>query len=113
MELESLYTAFTASQQEPVRLDLALRAFFDETDDGRRAVYERYLRRRLRPALAALVSADDTERLEKIAALGWLEEGAVESALALAQREGKTAALVFLLRWKGEHYGYRDWDFSL
>lgn len=113
MELDTLYNTFTASKQEAVRLDAALRALPLETDPVRLEGYVRYLRRRLRPAVEALVSADDTEGLGRLAALGWLDGGTVDAGAALARRTGKSAALVWLLRWKGEHNAYRDRDLSL
>lgn len=113
MELTALYDTFTASRQETVRLKIALEALPRESDPDRREVYGHYLRRRLRPAVAALVAGDDTKGLADLASLGWLDRAAADEGAALARRTGKSAALVWLLRWKEEHDGYRDRDFSL
>lgn len=113
MELADFYDTFTASRQEAVRLRIALEALPRESDPDRREVYGQYLRRRLRPAVAALVADNDTAGLDYLASLGWLDCAAADEGAALARRTGKSAALVWLLRWKGEHDGYHDRDFSL
>ena len=58
-----------------------------------------------------LVEADDTRRLSRLAP--WFTARQTDAFIALAREKQKTAALVWLLRWKGEHYGFPDKDFSL
>ena len=112
--MDNRYQKFTASRQEPLRLSIALEGFFqDETDDEARMAYGQYLHRRLQPAAAALIEADDTARLAHFAAQGWFIAKQTDELIRLAREKRKTAALVWLLRWKGEHYGFQDKDFSL
>lgn len=110
--MDEHYQKFVTSKQEPLRLSIALEGFFcDETDSEVRAAYGQYLRRRLQPAAAALIAADDTDRLAYLAE--WFTVKQLNDLIRLAGEKRKTAALVWLLRWKGERYGFQDKDFSL
>ena len=112
--MDKQYRKFTVSKQEPLRLSIALEGFFqDETDDEARIAYGQYLHRRLQPAAAALIEADDTVRLSQLAAQGWFTAKQTDELIRLAREKRKTAALVWLLRWKGAQYGFPDKDFSL
>ena len=112
--MDKLYQKFTASKQEALRLSIALEGFFREDTDGKAGrAYGEYLRRRLQPAAAALIEADDTVRLAHFAAQGWLTAKQTDALIRLAREKRKTAALVWLLRWKGEQYGFPDRDLSL
>ena len=112
--MDNRYQKFTTSKQEPLRLSIALEGFFqDETDDEARSAYGHYLHRRLQPAAAALIEADDTARLSRLAAQGWFTAKQTDELICLAREKRKTAALVWLLRWKGAQYGFPDKDFSL
>ena len=71
------------------------------------------MRRRIQPAAAALIDADNTARLGQLAELGWFNAQLVDGLIDLALKKQKVAALVWLLRWKGERYGFHDRDFSL
>ena len=113
-EQSARYQKFKESRQEPLRLSIALEYFFDEgLDTEAREAYQQYLHRRLRPASEALIDADDTVRLGELAEMGWFSQRQVDGLIELALRKKKTAALVWLLRWKGERYGFHDRDFSL
>ena len=110
--MDERYQKFTVSRQEPLRLSIALEEFFrDGTDAEAREAYGQYLRRRIQPAAAALIEADDTIRLARLA--GWFTAKQTDNFIRLARERGKTAALVWLLRWKGAQYGFPDKDFSL
>lgn len=114
MPMDERYQKFIASKQEQLRLRIALEDFFrEETDAVARDTYAQYLRRRLQPAAAALIAADDTVRLARLAEQGWFTAKQTDECIRLAAEEGKTAALVWLLRWKGRTYGFQDRDFSL
>ena len=110
--MDERYQKFITSRQEPLRLSIAL-ADFDRTNGETQAAYLQYLRRRLQPAAAALTEADDTERLSNLTEQGWFTAKLTDDLIRLAREKKKTAALVWLLRWKGEQYGFRDRDFSL
>lgn len=112
--MDERYQKFTTSRQEPLRLSIALEGFFHaDTAAEAREAYGQYLRRRLQPAAAALIEADDAARLARLAEQGWLTAKQTDDLIRLAREKKKTAALVWLLRWKGENYGFRDKDFSL
>ena len=112
--MDERYQKFTTSRQEPLRLYIALDGFFREnTAAEAREAYGQYLRRRLQPAAAALIEADDTVRLAHLAEQGWFTAKQTDDFIRLAREKKKTAALVWLLRWKGENYGFRDKDFFL
>ncbi len=112
--MDERYQKFITSRQEPLRLSIALDGFFREDAAAEaREAYGQYLRRRLQPAAAALIEADDTVRLARLAEQGWFTAKQTDDFIRLAREKERTAALVWLLRWKGEHYGFRDKDFSL
>lgn len=112
--MDETYQKFTVSKQEPLRLSIALEGFLrEETGEEARAAYREYLRRRIQPAAAALIEADDAAGLACLAAEGWLTGKLTDDLLRTAREKRKTAALVWLLRWKGEQYGFHDRDLSL
>ena len=112
--MDETYQKFAVSKQEPLRLSIALEGFLGGgAGEEARAAYGAYLRRRLQPAAAALVEADDAGGLARLAEQGWFTQGLTDGLIRIARERRKTAALVWLLRWKGERYGFRDRDFSL
>ena len=112
--MDESYQKFSASKQEPLRLSIALKGILrEETEAEAREAYRAYLHRRLQPAAAALIEADDAAGLGRLAEEGWLTGKLTDDLLRTAREKRKTAALVWLLRWKGEQYGFHDRDFSL
>ena len=111
---EILFQKFKTSSQEPVRLRLALDGFFaSDTPQPIREQYEIYLRRRVRPALEALIAAEDMTHLEALENLGWLNAALIEDSLKFAAKEKKMEPFVWLLRKKTEKYGFSDREFPL
>lgn len=109
-----LFQKFETSAQEPVRLNLALQGYFSEnTEEAYREKYEKYLKRRIRPALEALMKADRLVDLDKLVSAQWLDAGLLEDALQMAIRLKKSEIFVWLLGIKAEKYGFCDRDFSL
>ena len=105
---------FNTSRQEPVRLAIALEEFFCAgLPEEAGIVYEAYLKRRLRPAVAALIDREELRHLEKLRTLGWLGLQQVDDGIAHAQKEKRTAALIWLLHTKDQDYGWRDRDLTL
>ena len=105
---------FKTTRQEPVRLAAALEGFFQEDlGPGERQEYGRYLRRRIRPAMEALIAGEELEKLEALERQGWFGERELEGFLETARRLEKPAALMWLLHLKNQKYGYREEDFSL
>ena len=108
------FEKFNTSRQEALRLSIALEEFCrEEIPAEHRAVYIGYLHRRLRPALLTLVRQDDTLSLTALTQIVSLPAEALNDAIALAASEKRTAALVWLLRYKRETFGFADRDFSL
>lgn len=115
---QKLYKKFTETRQEPVRLAVALRAFFlDEgVSEEEREEYGAYLQRRFRPVVRQLIQEDGVDRLERLKELGWFEKQGrqqLDDFLKMAREQGKTGALVWLLHVKEELWGYEDKDFEL
>lgn len=112
--MDTLYQRFLETKQEPLRLSAALTGFFlDGVEEPQRQAYGAYLKRRIRPAAAALVETEDTDRLARLADLGWLDRPALEACIQTARERKKFAALVWLLRLKQAQFGFPDRDFSL
>lgn len=105
---------FRSSRQEPLRLAIALEEFFrPELESTAREIYEAYLKRRLRPAVAELIEREDLGHLEALHRLGWLGLQQVNDGIAHARREKRTASLIWLLGVKARDFGWQDRDFSL
>lgn len=110
-----LYEKFNGTTQEPVRLAVALRGFFlpHGVTDQQRQVFGAYLKRRIRPAVEALIELEDLDRLQRLEQLGWFNGPLVDSFLQTAIRQRKSAVIVWLLQRKAQLYGYPDRDLSL
>lgn len=109
-----LYEKFKTTRQEPVRLAAALEGFFNgAVDPAQRQEYERYLKRRIRPAMEKLISGEELEKMAILEQQGWFGAGELEGFLDTARKWDKPAALMWLLHLKNQKYGYRETDFSL
>lgn len=105
---------FNTSRQEPVRLDIALEEFFrPELESAAKEIYGAYLKRRLRPAAAALIDREDVVRLEALRRQRWLTLPLVDESIDHARRGKRTASLIWLLSVKDKDFGWQDRDFSL
>ena len=103
------YQQFLELKQEPRRLAIALEEYF--TDEAHRDAYGAYLQRRIRPAAAALMDADDIERLEGLRQ--WFTAPLVDELLQTAIRLRKPAAAVWLLQVKQTQFGFPGHGLSL
>lgn len=103
------YQQFLELKQEPRRLAIALTEYF--TDEAHRDAYGAYLQRRIRPAAAALMDADDIERLEGLRQ--WFTAPLVDELLRTAIRLRKPAAAVWLLQVKQAQFGFPGHGLSL
>ena len=73
--MDERYQKFLTSKQEPLRLSIAIEGFLHgEPDTEDWTAYRDYLHRRLQPAAAALIEADNTAGLRCLAEQGWLGE---------------------------------------
>ena len=109
---DAVFQQFRTAAREQVRLPLAVEAYFSgETTPEQTRELESYLRRRIRSFLELLIREDQLTKLETIA--GWLNPGLAEDGLDVAIRLKQSEAYVWLLKWKAEHCGFSDRDFTL
>ena len=112
---ELLYQRFLNTAQEAVRLTAALEGFFLETDieESQRDAYTAYLKRRIRPAMERLIRENALEKMDVLEQRGWVGAQEMDAFIRQAQSLGQVAAMLWLMRRKGERYGYHDRDFTL
>ena len=109
---DAVFQQFRTAAREQVRLPLAVEAYFSgETTPEQTRELESYLKRRIRSFLELLIREDQLTKLEAIA--DWLNPGLAEDGLDMAIRLKKSEAFVWLLKWKAEHCGFFDRDFTL
>lgn len=114
---EQNYQKFRTTKQETLRLQAALAGFFEEEKAGitaeRKGEYAAYLKKRIRPALQALLKENRINEMEKLQKLGWFGAEILEELIVKAQEEGWFSAVIRLMRVKAEKYGYKDRDFEI
>lgn len=114
---EQNYQKFRTTKQETLRLQAALAGFFEEEKAGitaeRKGEYAAYLKKRIRPALQALLKENRIDEMEKLQKLGWFGAEILEELIVKAQEEGRFSAVIRLMRVKAEKYGYKDRDFEI
>ena len=114
---EQNYQKFRTTKQETLRLLAALAGFFEEEKAGitaeRKGEYAAYLKKRIRPALQALLKENRIDEMEKLQKLGWFGAEILEELIVKAQEEGRFSAVIRLMRVKAEKYGYKDRDFEI
>ena len=114
---EQNYQKFRTTKQETLRLQAALAGFFEEEKAGitaeRKGEYAAYLKKRIRPALQALLKENRINEMEKLQKLGWFGAEILEELIVKAQEEGRLSAGIRLMRVKAEKYGYKDRDFEI
>lgn len=114
---EQNYQKFRTTKQETLRLQAALVGFFEEEKAGitaeRKGEYAAYLKKRIRPALQALLKENRINEMEKLQKLGWFGAEILEELIVKAQEEGRLSAVIRLMRVKAEKYGYKDRDFEI
>ena len=114
---EQNYQKFRTTKQETLRLQAALAGFFEEEKAGITAElkgeYAAYLKKRIRPALQALLKENRIDEMEKLQKLGWFGAEILEELIVKAQEEGWFSAVIRLMRVKAEKYGYKDRDFEI
>ena len=112
---ELLYQRFLNTAQETVRLTAALEGFFLEADieESQRDAYAAYLKRRIRPAMERLIRENALDKMDVLEQRGWVGAQEMDAFIRQAQSLGQEAAMLWLMRRKGERYGYHDRDFTL
>ena len=108
---ELLYQRFLNTAQETVRLTAALEGFFLEADieESQRDAYAAYLKRRIRPAMERLIRENALEKMDVLEQRGWVGAQEMDAFIRQAQSLGQEAAMLWLMRRKGERYGYHAW----
>ena len=111
-DVDAVFQQFRSAAREQVRLPLAAQAYFSgEATPEQTRELESYLRRSIRSLVVLLICEDDLPKLEALA--DWLNPGLAEDGLDVAIRQRKAECYVWLLKWKAEHCGFADRDFSL
>ena len=109
---EQNYQKFRTTKQETLRLQAALAGFFEEEKAGitaeRKGEYAAYLKKRIRPALQALLKENRINEMEKLQKLGWFGAEILEELIVKAQEEGRLSAVIRLMRVKAEKYGFNS-----
>lgn len=114
-EGDSLYARFSGSTRQDVRLAAALRGFFlpEGVSDHQREEFGTYLKKRLRPAITALIESDSIFELEKARELGWFTAPLVDEFLNVSVKMRKSEITVWFLGLKSRDYGFTDRDLTL
>lgn len=114
-EQNILYRKFQTTGQERVRLACALEGFFSEEKDkeAEKKVYGQYLKRRIRPAMEALIQEENVLKMEQLEAKGWFGAEELDQFIAAARKKRRLESLVWLMKLKDSKYGYKDKTFEL
>ncbi len=76
----------------------------------RKKLLWQYLKRRIRPAMEALIGKRTWEN-ELLESFGWFGAEELENFICTARRERKLESLVWLMRLKDQKYGYKEKKF--
>ena len=107
---------FRTTKQETLRLQAALTGFFEEDEyvtAKQKEAYAAYLKKRIRPALQALLKENGIDEIKMLNEMGWFGAEILEELIVRAQEEGRLSAVIRLMRIKAAKYGYRDQDFEI
>ena len=108
------YERFLESKQASVKLEIALEEYFlPGLSDTVREAYRAYLRLRIRPAMEALISTEELQKLGILEEQGFFSGALVDHGLEYAIQKGKNEVLILFFQWKSEKYGFHRPDFSL
>ena len=114
-ERDMRYEKFQTTGQERIRLACALEGFFltNECEEEKKTAYGQYLKRRIRPAMEALIREENVGKMELLESFGWFGAEELENFICTARRERKLESLVWLMRLKDQKYGYKEKKFDL
>ena len=84
--------------------------FFQQMSAKKRkkSAYGQYLKRRIRPAMEALIREENVGKMELLENSGWFGAEELENFICTARRERKLESLVWLMRLKDQKYGYKE-----
>lgn len=111
-ELDILYRKFQTTGQERIRLACALEGFFCGENEEKTA-YSQYLKRRIRPAMEALIQEENVSKMELLESQDWFGKEELECFISIARKERKLESLVWLMQLKDRKYGYKEKKFDL
>ena len=74
----------------------------------KKTAYGQYLKRRIRPAMEALIREENVGKMELLESFGWFGAEELENFICTARRERKLESLVWLMRLKDQKYGYKE-----
>ena len=84
-----------------------------ECEEEKKTAYGQYLKRRIRPAMEALIREENVGKMELLESFGWFGAEELENFICTARRERKLESLVWLMRLKDQKYGYKEKKFDL
>ena len=96
------------------KLEMLLLDFFAaENPEDLEAEKQKELKRRIRPAAAMLIEAENLEGLMRLEKMGWFGQRELDGFIKTAREMQKVSVLMWLLYLKNEKYTYEEQDFSL
>ena len=104
-ERDMRYKKFQTTGQE--------RILTNECEEEKKTAYGQYLKRRIRPAMEALIWEENVGKMELLESFGWFGAEELENFICTASRERKLESLVWLMRLKDQKYGYKEKKFDL
>lgn len=107
-----LWEKFRKASREDVRLAVALQGFANGEIMGA-ADYQAYLRRRIRPAVLALLEENRVLELAQLDQLVGFTADQIDDFLPQAIAANRPEIIVWLLKQKESRYGFHDRDLSL
>lgn len=111
---EELDQKFLTSGQEKIKLEIALIRYFEiEKEDDLKAVYQKYLLRRFRPAMEVLLEKKENKKMRQLFLEKEMSQGLLEELLSMASKRHNTEAFVWLLAQKETLYGFEKGDMEL
>ena len=115
--MDEAYRKFKETGQEALRLNIALDRLLGRDREMLpqevRTEYERYLKKRIRPAMERLIMDGETDQIVRLGKYEWFGDKELDGFLDKARKEHRTAAWLVLLRLKQERYGFHGRDFTL
>ena len=109
-EAARVWKKFSETRQEPVKMAMALWGYFlkEGISVQQRQEMAAYLKPRVRNAVEALIEEDEPEKIAVLEQAGWFGEKELDDFIRTSRERQKLQALVYLMKEKDAHYGYRE-----
>ncbi|MDO5344634.1 MAG: hypothetical protein Q4E91_02690 [Lachnospiraceae bacterium] len=113
--MQKQYEKFLETKQDNLKLSLALQGYLTEEalSFAEREAYRAYLKKRIRPAVSALLEQGEAEKIVILEKEGFFGRKELDEFLKMAQEKGQYAAWIRLLKMKQEKYGFPQEELSL